>query len=134
MKKIHIYRNGICYSGTYLDEEIIKTEEYEDFDRKFCYMSLLLKNLGYEVVDKGNNPFKKTEQFIYCYEEDSKNDDYVYVQRVYGKPCNEIAIGIYLGKDRREETSIELIKSVVKYQDLKNILVRLFRQEYEVKN
>ena len=136
---LNVSRNGIGYSGIFLDEVIIKTTKYTQFDKTFWYQTSALENLGYKVVDKGNNPFSKTEQFCYWFANDNNSvNDYVYVMRNYdqdynGKEFKSIAIGIHLDSNRPEETSLDLIKSIVKYQDLRNQIVEIFRERYEEK-
>lgn len=135
---LNVYRTGNYYQGTYLDEEIIDTEEYEEFDRMFYSKIVALENFGYKLIDKGNNPFSKTRKFMYYFDEENSGD-YVYVQENFDENFNkpncyhQIAIGIHLASERKENNSIDLIYSIVKYQKLKNQIVKIFRERYEVK-
>jgi hypothetical protein len=130
---LNVSRNGIGYGGTYLDEAIIKTEEYTQFDKTFWYQTSLLEDLGYKVVNKGNNPFRETEEYRYYFENNNKINDYVFVSKNHRNNYS-IIIGIHLDRNRPEETSLDLIKSIVKYQDLRNQIAEIFKERYEKKD
>lgn len=132
MEKLNIYRCGIWYSNVELDEESIETEPYEDFDATFSQQRYYLEQ-DYEIEDHCNDPFNKTEQFSYYFDNnrEGSNRSLVYVRKDW-KTNNHILIGIKF-EVANLDTSDNVIFTLLKYKELKKKIVKLFREEYEIK-
>jgi hypothetical protein len=136
-KKIGIYRNGTWYEGLYLDEVEVKVhEDYLDANvekagiQAFWQLTSHFENKGYEVIDHHNNPFRTTEEYTYFIEEDKDNDS-VYVR--YDADKRALIIGKNLPRCAGIYTTKDLIKRLLKLDDLYNDVVQIFTEYYGIR-
>jgi len=127
-QKLYVFKNSIWYENLDLDEEEIKTEHYENFWKKFDFAPHELCQL-YNIEDNGNNPLAEIEQFTYHLDEN--DDDYVYVREDYSH--NSICVGIRINSLKNANmTTVEVIKIIYKYQELRKQIYDIFKKSYGV--
>lgn len=139
-KKISIYRNGMYYSGFYIEKSYIDVSNYlkernldlkiNGFDCIFSQQRYELEKIGFVVKDCSDNPFKETNCFIYYFTENQVDDDFVYV-KMSADFENKLEIGINIEKITDLETIKDINKRLCQYLDLKEIIYDIFKKEYD---
>jgi hypothetical protein len=125
--KIQLYRNGTWYSGLCLDEISFNVyNNYADIET-INQQKYGLEQLGYEVEDKHNNPFKKTTQFEYY----NEYEDKVVVRFDY-KNKNELHILKQYNNIENCLTTVEVITRLGALNKLFDDIVKIFKDEYEM--
>lgn len=127
MSKITMYRNGTWYGGLCLDELIIETDkelsfEWENYN-SVRQQGYELRQLGYEVIDNSNNPFKETTQHEYYNHYDDK-----VVVRIKDK--TKLVILKQYNSIENCETTVEVITRLGALNKLFDDIVKIYTKEY----
>lgn len=127
-KNIKIYRNGSWFDGAYLDAVTFPTE-YDNINDIYQLRYYLEDKCGYTIKDLGNNPFSKTQQFVYMDEDDEYSR--VIVRFDYGERRNWLIVEKEFLKLEECQTTESLISRLQNIQPLFDNVLKIFKTQYE---